>query len=303
MTGPDEYSAIADDNVYTNLLAQQNLRAAAELAAGHREEAERLGVDEEERSQWQAAAEAMYIPYDAELGVHPQAEQFTHYAVWDFDDTGPDRYPLFLHFPYFDLYRHQVVKQADLVLAMQLRDDAFTDHEKARNFAYYEALTVRDSSLSAITQAVLAAELGHLDLAYDYLREVCQMDLGDLHHNTRNGLHMASLAGAWTVIVAGFGGLRARSGRLSFAPKVPNGISRLAFNLWYRQRNLCVTATPGQALYELHDGEPITVLHYGEPVDVTPAEPVKLAIPPLPQRPRPSQPYGRDPARRIPPGG
>jgi alpha,alpha-trehalose phosphorylase len=302
MTGPDEYSALGDDNVYTNLMAQQNLHAAAEVAKCHREEAGRLGVDEDERMTWQAAADAMYIPYDPELAVHPQAEQFTTYKVWDFEHTRPDQYPMFLHFPYFDLYRQQVVKQADLVLAMQLRDDAFTEAEKARNFAYYEALTVRDSSLSAITQAVLAAEAGHLDLAYDYLSEVAQMDLGDLHQNTRNGLHMASLAGAWTVVVAGFGGLRARAGRLAFAPKVPDGISRLSFNLWYRQRNLCVTATPSQALYELHDGEPITVLHYGESVDITPREPVKLPIPPLPKRPRPRQPYGREPIRRKPPG-
>jgi alpha,alpha-trehalose phosphorylase len=161
---------------------------------------------------------------------------------------------------------------------------------------------VRDSSLSAITQAVLAAELGHLDLAYDYLAEVSQMDLGDLHNNTRNGLHIASLAGAWTIVVAGFGGLRARSGRLSFAPKVPNGISRLSFNLWYRRRNLCVTATPGQALYELRDGGPITVMHYGDSVDVAPGEPVKLPIPPIPSRPAPRQPYGRAPVRRTPPG-
>jgi alpha,alpha-trehalose phosphorylase len=302
LTGPDEYSALGDDNVYTNLMAQQNLRAAAEVAARHREEAERLGVDEEERSRWQAAAEAMYVPYDAELGVHPQAQLFTEHEMWDFERAGPDQYPLFLHFPYFDLYRKQVVKQADLVLAMHLRDDAFTDAEKARNFAYYEALTVRDSSLSAITQAVLAAELGHLDLAYDYLAEVSQMDLGDLHNNTRNGLHIASLAGAWTIVVAGFGGLRARSGRLSFAPKVPNGISRLSFNLWYRRRNLCVTATPGQALYELRDGGPITVMHYGDSVDVAPGEPVKLPIPPIPSRPAPRQPYGRAPVRRTPPG-
>ncbi|MEW6476019.1 MAG: glycosyl hydrolase family 65 protein [Actinomycetota bacterium] len=302
MTGPDEYSAVADDNVYTNLMAQQNLRAAAEFAGRHREEAERLGVDDEERSAWQAAAEAMYVPYDAELGVHPQAESFTQYAVWDFDRTRPDQYPLFLNFPYFDLYRQQVLKQADLVLAMQLRDDAFTEDEKARNFAYYEALTVRDSSLSAITQAVLAAELGHLDLAYDYLSEVSHMDLKDLHHNTRNGLHMASLAGAWTVIVAGFGGLRARNGCLALAPKLPPGLTRLSFNLWYRRRNLCVTATPGQALYELHEGDPITVRHYGQPVDLTTDEPVKLPVPPLPRRPRPQQPRGRAPARRVPPG-
>ncbi len=124
---------------------------------------------------------------------------------------------------------------------------------------------MRDSSLSAISQAVLAAELGHLDLAYDYLGEIALMDLGDLHHNTGSGLHMASLAGAWTVLVAGFGGLRARNGRPAFSPRVPNGISRFCFNLWYRRRNLCVTATPEQAQYELHEGEPINVRHYGEP--------------------------------------
>jgi alpha,alpha-trehalose phosphorylase len=129
------------------------------------------------------------------------------------------------------------------------------------------------------------------------------MDLGDLHHNTRNGLHMASLAGAWTVIVAGFGGLRAHGGRLSFAPKVPEGISRLSFNLWYRDRNLCVTASTGQAIYELKDGDPITIAHYGETVEVTGNDPVKLPIPPLPNRPCPSQPSGRAPVHRIPAHG
>ena len=157
---------------------------------------------------------------------------------------------------------------------------------------------MRDSSLSAISQSLLAAEVGHLDLAYDYLSEVSHMDLGDLHNNTRNGLHMASLAGAWTIIVAGFGGLRARNGRLAFAPKVPEGISRLSFNYWYRRRNLCLIATPGEARYELHEGEPITVLHYGQPVELTTDAPAKLPIPPLPQRPRPTQPEGRAPARR-----
>ncbi|HEV7536944.1 MAG TPA: glycosyl hydrolase family 65 protein, partial [Acidimicrobiia bacterium] len=302
VTGPDEYSALADDNVYTNVMAQQNLQGAADAAERYLEEAGRLGVEEEERVAWRAAAEAMYVPYDAELAIHPQAELFTTHQVWDFEHTPPEQYPLFLHFPYFDLYRRQVVKQADLVLAMQLRDDAFTADQKARNFAYYEALTVRDSSLSGITQAVLAAELGHLDLAYDYLAEVAQMDLHDLAHNTRNGLHMASLAGAWTVLVAGFGGLRARAGRPAFAPRLPNGISRLSFNLWYRRRNLCVTTTPGQAHYELKEGAPLAFLHYGQEALASTEEPVKLPIPPLPPRPHPRQPPGREPARRIPPG-
>ena len=167
---------------------------------------------------WRDAAETMFIPYDDVLGVHPQAEGFTSHEIWDFAATWADQYPLLLHFPYFDLYRKQVVKQADLVLAMYLRGDAFTDEEKARNFAYYEALTVRDSSLSACTQAVLAAEVGHLDLAYEYLAEAALMDLDDIEHNTRDGLHVAALAGTWIALVAGFAGLRERGVAFSFAP-------------------------------------------------------------------------------------
>ena len=107
------------------------------------------------------------------------------------------------------------------MLAMHLRGDAFTAEQKARNFAYYEPLTVRDSSLSACTQAVMAAEVGQLDLAYDYLGEAALMDLHDLEHNTRDGVHMASLAGAWTALVAGFGGMRAGAGALAFARGCP----------------------------------------------------------------------------------
>ena len=143
------------------------------------------------------------IPYDEQLGVHPQSEGFTEHAVWDFEATAAEQYPLLLHFPYFDLYRKQVVKQADLVLALHCCGDAFTAEQKARNFAYYEALTVRDSSLSACTQAVIAAEVGHLELAYDYFGEAALMDLHDLEHNTSDGLHIASLAGAWIAAVCG----------------------------------------------------------------------------------------------------
>ncbi|HEX4204335.1 MAG TPA: hypothetical protein VHZ51_09100 [Ktedonobacteraceae bacterium] len=135
----------------------------------------------------------------------PQDAAFLEHEVWDFAATDPDQYPLLLHFPYFDLYR----KQADLVLAMQLRGDMFTLEQKARNFAYYEPLTVRDSSLSAAaTQRVIAAEVGQLQLAYDYLGEAALMDLDDLEHTTHDGLHIASLAGTWTMLVAGFGGMR-----------------------------------------------------------------------------------------------
>ncbi len=298
VTGPDEYSALADNNVYTNLMAQQNLRCAADAAARHPEQAGALGVQSEEIARWREAADRIYMPYDQHLGVTPQDESFTEHEVWNFAATSPHQYPLLLHFPYFDLYRKQVVKQADLVLAMQLRGDAFSAEQKARNFTYYEPLTVRDSSLSASTQAVIAAEVGQLQLAYDYLGEAALMDLDDLEHNARDGLHMASLAGAWLALVAGFGGLRLQGGALLFAPRLPAGIERLAFHVTFLGRRLRVEVAPQQATYRLLAGDPLTVRHYGEPLDVAVNQPVTRPIPAIEGGTRPTQPPGREPLAR-----
>jgi alpha,alpha-trehalose phosphorylase len=297
VTGPDEYSSIADNNVYTNLMAEQNLRAAADMSARHPERCSELGVTTEEMASWRDAAEAMVVPYDEKLNVHPQSEGFTDHAVWDFASTPPDRYPLLLHYPYFDLYRKQVVKQADLVLALHRRGDRFSFEEKDRDFRYYEALTVRDSSLSACTQAVVAAELGYLELAHDYLAEAAMMDLEDRARNTRDGLHMASLAGAWTALVEGLGGMRAQDGRLSFAPRLPAGIGRLSFRVSYRGSCVVVTTDGRTARYRVQGGQAIELFHHGQAVEVGEDE-VERPIEPLPPRPRPHQPAGREPERR-----
>lgn len=299
VTGPDEYSAIADNNVYTNLMAQQNLRAAADAATKFPERARELGVDDEAAAEWRDAADSMLVPYDDALGVHPQAEAFTEHQEWDWAASTPDRYPLLLHFPYFDLYRRQVVKQADLVMAMVLRGDAFTDEQKARNFDYYERITVRDSSLSACIQSVMAAEVGHLPLADDYLGEAARMDLDDLEHNTRDGVHIASLAGTWIALVVGLGGMRHhRDEVLAFAPQLPEGISRLAFNLFLHGRRLRVEIDHDHASYRLAPGAALDITHHGQPARLTDGEPVKLPMPPMPVRSAPVQPPGRAPARR-----
>lgn len=305
VTGPDEYSAIADNNVYTNLMAQQNLRAAAEAASRFPDRARELAVGPEETAQWRDAADAMFIPYDAALGVHQQAEAFTNHQMWDFESTRPDQYPLLLHFPYFDLYRKQVVKQADLVLAMQLRGDAFTDDEKVRNFAYYERITVRDSSLSATTQAVIAAETGHVELAYDYLAETALVDLDDVNHNTSEGVHLAALAGIWIALVNGFGGMRNHDRALSFAPRLPSRIARLAFTICCRRRQVRVEATHTTATYSLVTGDPIEIAHYGESFTLARDAPVVRPVPKRRARREPMQPPGRAPARRsmMPPSG
>nr|WP_084265653.1 glycosyl hydrolase family 65 protein [Actinomadura macra] len=303
VTGPDEYSAIADNNIYTNLMARRNLESAADMAMRHPDLADRLGVTTEEAASWRDAAAAMLIPYDDRLGVHSQSENFTNHARWDFGATKPDHYPLLLNFPYFDLYRKQVVKQADLVLALHLCGEAFTSEQKTRDFEYYEGLTVRDSSLSAQTQAVVAAEVGHLELAHDYLGETALLDLHDLNHNTRDGLHIASMAGAWSGLVAGFGGMRAGGGTLRFAPRLPGGISRLAFRMRYRGNRLRVEVTAESARYELLDGPGLKLWHHGQEVTLA-DEPAELPIEQVPSHPAPIQPAGREPApRRIDPHG
>jgi alpha,alpha-trehalose phosphorylase len=298
VTGPDEYSAIADNNIYTNLMAQRNLREAAAAVERNPRRGSELGVDDEETASWRDAAEAMLIPFDQARGVHQQAEGFTEHEMWEFDETPADRYPLLLHFPYFDLYRKQVVKQADLVLAMHLCGDAFTDDQKQRNFAYYEPLTVRDSSLSACTQAVIAAEVGYLDLAFDYFSEAALMDLEDLEHNTRDGVHIASLAGTWLTAVAGFGGMRDHGGALTFRPRLPDELTRLVFRLRFQGRRLKVEVTHERATYSLLDGEPLEITHHGRAATVGSDKALVLRIPRMRPRPAPQQPPGREPARR-----
>jgi alpha,alpha-trehalose phosphorylase len=302
VTGPDEYSAIADDNVYTNLMAARNLAGAAESCARHRREAAALGVDDEEIAAWRDAAAAIAVPFDDELGVHQQSAGFTGHERWDFDATAPEEYPLLLHFPYFDLYRKQVVKQADLVFALVAFGDRFSMQEKARAFSYYEGLTVRDSSLSACMQAIVAAEVGHLELAFDYFGEAALMDLDDLEHNTRDGLHMAALAGSWLAAVVGFGGFRDHEGAFSFAPRLPPHLERLAFGLVLRGRRLRVEVVTGEARYELVDGEPLELRHDDTSFTLKPG--ARQAFPWQAPKPgaTPEQPAHRAPSRRRPRG-
>lgn len=316
VTGPDEYTAIVDDNVYTNLMAQRNLREAVTVCGRHPVVATGLGVSEEEVRGWRGAAAAVYIPFDKKLGVHPQSDGFTRHGEWDFEATTADHYPLLLHFPYFELYRKQVIKQADLVLALHLRGDAFTAEEKARDFAYYEARTVRDSSLSAATQAVVAAEVGHLQLAHDYWGETAFTDLCDLHGNVDNGLHIAAMAGTWMVAVAGFGGMRDHDGVLTFAPRLPPLLSRLVFRMRFATRVIevevrrvrdraaeaegspVIAAGEQRATYRLLEGPALSTRHHGEPVELRAGRPVTLDVPALTEVTPVSQPPGRQPAAR-----
>jgi alpha,alpha-trehalose phosphorylase len=301
VTGPDEYSAIVRDNTFTNLAAAHNLRSAAAAAERWPKCAAQLEVAPDEIAGWRAAADTVAVPFDAERQLHQQDLGSTDRQLWDFDQAARDgSYPLLLHAPYFEIYRKQVVKQADLVLAMHWFGDRFSAEDKARAFDYYEGLTVRDSSLSACTQAVVAAEVGHRDLASDYLAEAAMMDIRDLEHNTRDGLHIASLAGTWLAVVAGFGGMRDFGGRLSFRPQLAPGWDRLCFRLVWRGARIRVDITGDQVSYTVDEcpEEGIEVWHDGEPLRLFGTEPVtRPACRVEPATPRPAQPTGREPLR------
>ena len=278
-------------------MAQRNLNAAAAAVERWPERGAQLEAGPAEVAAWRRAADRMAVPWDPGLGVHPQSEGFTRHDRWDFEGTAPEQYPLLLHFPYFQLYRKQVVKQADLVMALYLRGDAFSPEQKAADFDYYEPLTVRDSSLSACIQAIVAAEVGHVRLAYDYTVEAALIDLRDLASNTHDGLHIASLAGTWLALVGGFGGMRDHDGELTFAPRLPPRLQRLTFGMQVRGRTLRVEVTPDTATYRVAGGAPLDVAHHGDDIVVAEGAPVTLPIPPLEERPAPPQPPGREPVR------
>jgi trehalose/maltose hydrolase-like predicted phosphorylase len=301
VTGPDEYSAVTDDNLFTNLMAAHNLLAAADACARRPGVAARLGVRAEEPGAWRAAAGAVHVPYDERLGVHEQSAGFTRYAPWDFAAEHPGE-PLMLRAPYFQLYRRQVIKQADLVLAMHWCPEAFTAEQKARNVDYYERITVRDSSLSACTQAVMCAEVGHLELAHDYAWEAALVDLRDLHRNTRHGLHLASLAGAWSAVVEGFGGLREHEDMPALAPRLPDGVNALRFRLRHSGVRLLVEADHETVRVSMRDGTDarLPIRLYDEVVELTAGDPVRRPVVALqPLLPAPGQPPGYAPQRTV----
>jgi alpha,alpha-trehalose phosphorylase len=180
---------------------------------------------------------------------------------------------------------------------MHLRGDAFTQEQKDRNFPYYERITARDSSLSACSQAVMAAATGHLGLAYDYVGEAAMMDIADIESNTKDGLHMASLAGAWIALVEGLGGLCVESERLVFRPRLPESLRTLQFRVTYQGRRLKVSLEEDRACYELLEGEGLSIWHYDEEVNLELDEAECRSLPPRRHLPRPRQPPGREPIR------
>jgi alpha,alpha-trehalose phosphorylase len=220
----------------------------------------------------------MYIPYDETLGIHPQDENFLERELWDFQHTPPENFPLLLSYHPLVIYRRQVLKQADVVLAMFLLGDEFTLDQKKRNFDYYDPLTTGDSSLSACIQGILAAEIGYTELAVRYMTYALLMDLADVGGNVKEGCHIASMGGTWMAIVYGLAGLRDRDGEISFDPRPIGRLKRLRFQLTVRGQRLAIEIAGGSVTYSLLEGTGLAIRHRGEVLQLLPAEPVQKAL-------------------------
>ena len=267
VTGPDEYTTVVNDNLYTNVMARFNLRYAARVLEllgesapdAYAALARRVDLGEYEAPAWVHAAESMYLPYDKELGIHPQDADFLDLQSWDFDATPSDKYPLLLHFHPLVIYRHQVLKQADVVLAMSLRNDQFPPDVRKRNFDYYDPITTGDSSLSACVQAIAAAQIGYGDLAVHYFRETLFVDLADLHGNARDGVHVASCGGTWGTVAFGFAGMYETGTAMSFDPKLPQRYERMTFRTQHHGSRMYVELDADGCTVSVTDGGPVPI--------------------------------------------
>jgi alpha,alpha-trehalose phosphorylase len=284
VTGPDEYTTVVNDNFYTNVMARFNLRYAARTVRFLAEwspdafAALRRATDLEleELDDWDAAADAMFIPFDEELGINPQDSEFLELEPWDWEATPPEQFPLLLHYHPLVIYRHQVLKQADVVLAMFLRSERFPVEQKRRNFDFYDPITTGDSSLSSCVQAVVAAEVGYDDLALEYFTRALYLDLCDSHRNTAEGVHVANAGGVWAGIVNGFAGMVEQGNHVEFSPRLPASWDGVSFRLQRHGTTVRVDLDPDGLTLTVLSGNGLPVRTGDDLVLVTADEPLRI---------------------------
>ena len=285
VTGPDEYNAVVNNNAYTNLMARENLRYATGVIESLRATepdaynalVHKTALEPSEVKAWIRAAENMYVPYDEKLKIIPQDDEFLDKERWDFRNTPADHYPLLLFYHPLNIYRKQVIKQADVILAMFLLGDVFPPETKKRNFDFYDPLTTGDSSLSSCVEAIIAAQIGDMEKAFRYGMAALLMDLADVGGNAKDGCHIASMGGTWMMLTYGFGGMRDNDGTLSFWPRrAPEENAILRFPVTYRGQRLEVEIGLDKVEYALREGECLVIRHETEEVRLSRENPIAV---------------------------
>lgn len=245
--GPDEYTPISANNAYTNRLVALALAYAAPFEADARV-GEKLA----------AIARLLPIPRRAD-GLVLQCEEFEHLADLNFGDFWHDRSkPFAAQVAQERLYRSKCLKQADVLLLMQLFPQEFSDAEVAQAWDYYLPYTTHDSSLSPGVHAIVALRLGLLEQAWAFWQQSYGIDLNG---GAEEGIHIASAGMNWQIAVFGFGGLQTamNTDRLTLTPHLPDRWTRLAFPVIWGGQRAYVDIRPGVAKVSNHSDAPLIV--------------------------------------------
>lgn len=239
VTGPDEYTCMVNNNYFTNASAAYNLEWAAKIANKYKDDSrmkalvKKLNITDEELDEMGMASKKMFLPYDKELGINPQDDSFLQKPVWDLENTPKEDFPLLLHYHPLHLYRYQVCKQADTVLAYFLYENKQKPEVMKKSFEYYEKITTHDSSLSTCVFSIVASRLKMYDKAESYFGDSLMLDLMNTHNNTKDGIHTANMGGSYMAIVNGFAGLRIDENGMSIDPYLPKSMKRYSFKIRY----------------------------------------------------------------------
>lgn len=229
VTGPDEYTAVVNNNYYTNSMAKYHMTWVVKLY----EEFGQNIADKDHIDLMSKASELMRLPFDQSKGIHKQDDDFLNKKVWDFEHTPKDKYPLLLNYHPLTIYRHQVLKQADTVLSHFLLDDT-SDDIMSNSYHYYENLTTHDSSLSPCVYGMMASKINEPEKAIEFFNKTVYLDINDLHHNTKDGIHIANAGGTYMAMVYGFGGLRIKEDGIHLKVSKPKDWQGYAFNFVYK---------------------------------------------------------------------
>ncbi|ACL70205.1 glycoside hydrolase family 65 protein [Halothermothrix orenii] len=267
--GPDEYKPGVNNNCYTNYMAKLNLELALEAYRLMEKKApdnlkklvEKINLQDSELEAWKRAADNMYLPYNEELGIHPQDDSFLYKDPIDVDSIPEEDIPLVKNWHPLVIWRYQVIKQADVILLMLLLGDQFTTQQKKANYDFYEPKTTHDSSLSPAIYSIIASEIGYHDSAYNYFMQTARLDLDDYNKNAYQGVHTACMAGTWLALVQGFAGMRNYNGELHFSPCLPEKWDGYEFKVKFRGRQLKITVNEEGVMYKLIKGEKLSFYH------------------------------------------
>ncbi|KMK53147.1 Alpha,alpha-trehalose phosphorylase [Fructobacillus sp. EFB-N1] len=265
VTGPDEYTAMVDNNYFTNRMAENNLKLAytvgLRLAKSNQKVFDRLNSSESELREFHHIADNIYFPMNAQYQINAQDDSFFSKPVWPFNKTPKTKYPLLLHYHPLNIYRYQVNKQADTILADFLFPETITDSQLRREFEYYETITTHDSSLSRSIFSAVAARMGKVNHAYRYFTDTVRLDLTDLQGNTEDGLHLANLGGSWLDVVQGFAGMQVSSqGLLKIIPHLPAEWDSFQIRLAFKKRLLDIVIDKSQTQIVLLSGDPMEIV-------------------------------------------